>query len=246
MTALLAGLLAGLAVWYTGRPSARAGPLPRPNRAPGASTLEARRGEQPRAWLPAAAAVPVAVGVAAFVGGVPGLAVGAPAGLLAWLAVLRMEAPEARRRREALESGLSHVADLLGACLYAGQSPAPALREIARAVGGPMAEELEALVHRLRLGVDPVTVWREAGRHPQLGPLGRCVSRAVDSGASIADAMTRLADDLRREARLRVEGRARSVGVKAAMPLGLCMLPAFVLVGVVPLVVGSLSALTTR
>ena len=74
----------------------------------------------------------------------------------------------------------------------------------------------------------------------------RCVLRAVDSGASVADAMTRLAEDLRRDARARVEGRARAVGVKAALPLGLCMLPAFVLVGVVPLVVGSLSALLDR
>ena len=34
-----------------------------------------------------------------------------------------------------------------------------------------------------------------------------------------------------------VEERARAVGVKAAVPLGLCLLPAFVLIGVVPLVV---------
>ncbi len=180
-----------------------------------------------------------------FVGGVAGLTVGGPVGLLAWLAIRRMEAPAARRRREELESVLPHVVDLLAACLSAGHALAPALTEIGRAVGGPVAEELGVLEHRLRLGVDPVTVWRDAGRHPQLGPLGRCLSRAVDSGASVADAMTQLADDLRRETRLRVEGRARSVGVKAALPLGVCMLPAFVLVGVVPIVVGSLSALTS-
>jgi hypothetical protein len=40
-----------------------------------------------------------------------------------------------------------------------------------------------------------------------------------------------------------VEERARSVGVKAAVPLGLCLLPAFVLVGVVPLVVSLLTSL---
>jgi hypothetical protein len=61
----------------------------------------------------------------------------------------------------------------------------------------------------------------------------------------VADAMARLAGDLRRDARARVEGRARAVGVKAAVPLGLCMLPAFVLLGVVPLVAGSMSAILT-
>ena len=35
-------------------------------------------------------------------------------------------------------------------------------------------------------------------------------------------------------------------GVKAAVPLGVCLLPAFVLVGVVPLVAGSLSVLLPR
>jgi hypothetical protein len=55
--------------------------------------------------------------------------------------------------------------------------------------------------------------------------------------------MLRLAEDLRRRDRADVESRARSVGVKAALPLGLCLLPAFVLVGVVPLVAGSVSVL---
>jgi hypothetical protein len=40
--------------------------------------------------------------------------------------------------------------------------------------------------------------------------------------------------------------RARAVGVKAALPLGVCLLPAFVLVGVVPLVAGSVTVLVQR
>ncbi|MCW2792983.1 MAG: type secretion system protein, partial [Nocardioides sp.] len=40
-----------------------------------------------------------------------------------------------------------------------------------------------------------------------------------------------------------VEDRARAVGVKAALPLGLCLLPAFVLIGIVPLVAGLLTTL---
>jgi hypothetical protein len=55
--------------------------------------------------------------------------------------------------------------------------------------------------------------------------------------------MLRLSDDLRRQVRAEVESRARAVGVKAALPLGTCLLPAFVLVGVVPLVAGSVSVL---
>ena len=53
----------------------------------------------------------------------------------------------------------------------------------------------------------------------------------------------RLAADLAGRARAETEERARAVGVKAAIPLGVCLLPAFVLVGIVPLVAGLLASL---
>ena len=53
----------------------------------------------------------------------------------------------------------------------------------------------------------------------------------------VVAAVERLADDLARAGRAESEDRARAVGVKAAVPLGLCLLPAFVLIGIVPLVV---------
>ena len=42
---------------------------------------------------------------------------------------------------------------------------------------------------------------------------------------------------------MRTEERARSVGVKAAVPLGLCLLPSFVLLGIVPLAVSLMQSL---
>ncbi|CAN5221466.1 hypothetical protein BH18ACT9_BH18ACT9_13440 [soil metagenome] len=191
----------------------------------------------------AGAAVSIAVAAAMFLGGGLGLGVGAAAGAGFWVAVGRLESPPVRLRRERLEAELPHAVDLLAACLAGGHPPGNAAEQVAEAVEGPVGEELKTASARLRLGVDPVSVWQEIGHHPQLGPLGRCVSRALDSGASVAEAMTRLAEDLRRDARSRVESRARGVGVKAAVPLGVCMLPAFVLIGVVPLVAGSVGAL---
>jgi hypothetical protein len=55
--------------------------------------------------------------------------------------------------------------------------------------------------------------------------------------------VVRLADELACRSRAGVEERARGVGVKAAVPLGLCLLPSFVLIGVVPLVVSLLTSL---
>jgi Flp pilus assembly protein TadB len=186
------------------------------------------------------AAVLVALGTTAVVGGASGLALGVVLGIVMWRFIGRMEAPAERRRRERLARDLPDVVDLMAACLMAGLSPSAAVERVSAAVDRPMAEELWSVTARLRLGVDPIRVWTELGAHPQLGPLGRCVARAAESGASVADAMRRLADDQRRSSRAEVEGAARAVGVKAAVPLGLCLLPAFVLVGVVPVVAGSL------
>jgi Flp pilus assembly protein TadB len=180
---------------------------------------------------------------AVLVGAPVGLVLGAVAALVGWWVTGRMEPAVVRRRRERLEAAAPHVVDLLAACLAAGLSPATALARVADAVEQPASGELDVLVQRLRMGVDPVTVWRDLASHPQLGALGRTVARALESGASVAEALGRLSEDLRRRARAQVEDRARSVGVKAAVPLGVCLLPAFVLVGVVPLVAGSVPVL---
>lgn len=195
--------------------------------------------------LPAPLLVAVAAGVATWmlVTGVLGLALGCGAAAVGWRVTARAEPRPVRRRREALVAALPHVVDLMAASLAVGASPAAALDRLGAAVDEPIRSELVPVVARLRLGTDPAAVWRELSGHPQLGPLGRCLLRAAESGAPVAEAMGHLAEDLRRTSRAEVEARARTVGVRAAAPLGLCLLPAFVLVGVVPLVAGSVSSL---
>lgn len=188
----------------------------------------------------------VALGAVFLVGGMAGVVAGLLAGAACWYATGRLEPPGVRRRRELLAAAVPHVVDLMAACLTAGMSPSAAVEQIREAVASPAREELSELAARLRLGVDPATVWSELARHPQLGGLGRSVVRAIESGASVSEAMQRLADDLRQRTRADVESRARAVGVKAAVPLGICLLPAFILVGVVPLVAGSVGVLAGR
>ncbi len=194
-------------------------------------------------WMRVLPTAAVGLGAALMLTGPPGWVAAPVAAAFCWRVTGRLEPPAVRRRRERLVAGVPHVVDLMSACLAAGLSPGAALEQVATAVEDPMAEELTAVSSRLRLGVDPSTAWRDLARHPQLGGIGRAVSRAVDSGASVAEAMLRLSEDLRREARTGIETRARAVGVRAAIPLGLCLLPAFVLIGVVPLVAGSVGVL---
>lgn len=194
-------------------------------------------------WPRVVAAVAVALGLGVVAGGWVGQVAGVVGGATCWWVTGRMEPPAVRRRRERLVAAVPHAVDLMAACLGVGLSPTAAVEQVSAVVEQPLADELATVCARLRLGVDPVTVWRDLAEHPQLGGLGRTIARAAESGASVADAMLRLAEDLRRRRRAEVETRARAVGVKAAVPLGLCLLPAFVLVGVVPLVAGSLGVL---
>lgn len=179
----------------------------------------------------------------AMLGGLLGWIGGAAGAAAVWVVLGRTEDPSVVRRRERLLDDLPTGVDLLASCLDAGSAPESALVTVSRALGGPVGEEFVAIHHRLEVGVDPRQVWRSVAAHDEIGPLGRAVGRAHETGAPIGRAVHQLADELRERARADVEARARSIEVKAAAPLGLCLLPAFVVLGVVPLVAGVFGAM---
>ena len=188
--------------------------------------------------------VPLAfIGAWTFLGGVVGAVAGFTAAVLAWRILGRTESPATRRRREELERDLPIAVHLLGACLDAGAATSGALDAVAAALPGAVADELRLVRHRLSLGVDPVEVWGELSSHQQLRPLGRAMARGHRSGASVRDTIAGLAVELAAQSRARTDALTRSVEVRAAAPLGVCFLPAFLLLGVVPMVAGVFSAM---
>ena len=194
-------------------------------------------------WRPLLCGV-AAAGAWAMVGGSFGPVAGVVGAVAVWTVLGRSEDPALGRRREQLADELPVGVDLLGSCLDSGAALEPALLAVAAALEGPVGEELRAIHHRLAIGVAPAEVWRGVARHPQLGPLGRAAGRAHETGASVGVAVRQLAEELRDHARAEVEARARSIEVKAAAPLGLCLLPAFMLLGVVPMVAGIFSSMS--
>lgn len=229
-------LAAAAAVWLASAPALRVRERrgPRPT---GARPDLLRRG---RVWwslsagLGAAVFVPPVLAVPAFV-----LAGGA-----CWVVAGRTEPAAVRRDRETAARELPHLVGLLGSALRAGLPPDRALRAACEALPGPAADRLQHTLARLSLGMDPETVWRELGDDLVLGRLGRSLVRAHRSGASVAGAVDRLAEELDRLRRGAAEDAARTVGVRAAVPLGLCLLPAFLLLGVVPTVAALLTTIT--
>jgi Flp pilus assembly protein TadB len=241
--ALLSAALAavGVALLVSGGPAHGLSRLRATRAAPAASA----RPPSPEA-LHLAAAAGAAAAVVLVVPGTFGAAAAVAVAAVVWRRSRHWESAAVRRRRARLEGDLPHVVDLLVAALSSGAAPGEALARVAAVTAAPMSEELTSWVARLRLGADPVTVWRGMARHPQLGRLGVTLERSAESGAPVVAALTRLAEDLRARRRADVEARVRQVEVKAAVPLGVCLLPSFVLVGVVPLVAGSAIGFVAR
>ena len=140
--------------------------------------------------------------------------------------------------------GCWSIGTLLGAALRSGIAPADAVDLVSRALPGAAADRLVPVAARLRLGGDPVTIWAALGADPELAPLGRTLARAQRTGAPIVGAVERLGEELARRGRAEVEDRARAIGVRAAVPLGLCLLPSFLVLGIVPLAVSLATTIT--
>ena len=172
------------------------------------------------------------------IGGVPGLLAGALLTGAALVAAGRREPPEVRRRRARIAADLPFAIDLLAACLRAGQPVDRAVEATADAIGGPLAESLSWVAIQLRLGADPGTAWAGLAGEPPAAPFARAMIRAARGGAPVADVLVRLADDARQAARAASSAAARKVGVQVVAPLGLCFLPAFVLLGIIPVIAG--------
>ncbi|MEN8708283.1 MAG: type II secretion system F family protein [Nocardioides marinisabuli] len=239
--ALLAA--AATAAWVPparGRPSILV-PGAVPGGATGAAEPAAAQGWMRRhRWLLALCAAAVGPTV---VGGATGAVAGPVLAVVVWVVVGRSEPPALRRRREQVRRDLPHLVGLLAVALRAGAAPGDAVAVAGAALPGAAADHLLALTSRLGLGVDPGAVWHDVAGDPLLAPLGRALARAHTSGSSVVEAVEDLADALAREAGADAEDLARSVGVRAAVPLGVCLLPAFVLVGIVPLAAGLMRTL---
>lgn len=144
------------------------------------------------------------------------------------------------RRRPADESAsvVPSVLDVLAACLCAGAPVEQALFVVAQAFDGAAGRLLDGVARQAALGAPAETAWAGALADPDWAGVARSIVRAHYSGAPLADVLSRAADERRRELRVQAEGAASRAAVRAVLPLGICFLPAFILVGVVPVVAG--------
>ncbi|MER6123874.1 type II secretion system F family protein [Streptomyces sp. NPDC001795] len=190
-----------------------------------------------RRWLPVAGAVCAGW---VLIGGLGGPV----AGLITGVGASRWRARQ-ERDRDAEEYDhavaarqLPLAADLLAACIAAGATPVSAAQAVGEALEGPVGERLARGAAEVRLGGEPADAWRRLAALPGAAALARLLERAGESGVPAAAPVGRLARDARAEWGRAATARARRAGVMVTAPVGLCFLPAFIAVGVLPVVIG--------
>ncbi|MGZ8178284.1 type II secretion system F family protein [Williamsia sp. SKLECPSW1] len=129
--------------------------------------------------------------------------------------------------------------DLFAVCLRAGMPVATAAAVVADSAPPALAETLRRAAELLALGADPVQAWEpQPAADPAAISLCAMARRSARAGSSPVHGLAELAQSQRESAQDRAAAAAERAGVAVAGPLGLCFLPAFVCLGIVPVVVG--------
>jgi len=186
---------------------------------------------------------------AAVLGGVVGLPGGVvaivPAAVAGWALPSVAHRRDQARRAQVIAAELPEAVDLLQLAVGAGLSVHQALAAVTRRLGGPLGDELTRALaeagrgQRLADALDAVPA--RAGE--VVRPLVAALTACERYGAPLAAGLERLAADVRADNRRRAEAAARRVPVKLLFPLVVCILPAFGLLTVAPLVAGALRSL---
>jgi Flp pilus assembly protein TadB len=143
----------------------------------------------------------------------------------------------ARRAADDFARELAVAVDLVGVGVAAGCTPFLAVELGARWSPRRVARALDDVVRGCTLGQSFDDALREMGlRVPGSRPLTDALRTSAQLGAPAGPTLTRLGADLRADLRRRAETRARTVPVRLCLPLVGCILPAFALLTVVPVV----------
>jgi pilus assembly protein TadC len=159
----------------------------------------------------------------------------------------RFHQARVRKRHEAaIDHEVPQLLDLLAAGSSAGLAAPLALRRAADGLRGPLADEIRSLTRSVDLGAR----WRDElvalVERLDISDLRRAVAvltRTETLGSSLEEATAELAASVRQARRAAVMERARAAPVKMLFPLVFLVLPAFLLLTVVPVLLTTVQSI---
>lgn len=170
-------------------------------------------------------------------------------GIVAAIVVRIRPVLEHRRRRLAVDrrvvSELPEVTDLVRLGLASGGSILVALRAVAARPTGPVTDALAAVIARVDVGHRMADALEDlpATLGEPIRPLVRALVGSERYGVELGPTLDRLAEEARDDRRRRAQARARRVPVQMLVPLVVCILPAFVVLTLVPTLVATFETL---
>lgn len=169
------------------------------------------------------------------------------AAALWWWARPRLATRRAARSAERqVEATLPDTVDLLALCACAGWSVPLSVPLVGAQATGPVGAALVQAGARSRQGA-PLADALVESLHPlgdRAAGLAHLLADHLRYGTPLVPGLDRLGLELRMHRRRQAEQRARRLPVRLLLPLVTCILPAFALLTVVPLLVGSLRSLS--
>ncbi len=184
---------------------------------------------------------------------VASLAIGGPAAMLSPLvAVAVLRAPSfltgraAKRRTRAIERDVPLLLDVLSLAAFAGLPAPAALGRAVSVMDGPLADELRSALRDVELGArwrDRLGELADRLNAPDLRRTIAVLRRSESIGSSTAEPIAILADEVRAARRASATERARKAPVQMLFPLVFLVLPAFLLLTVVPVLVATLGSI---
>lgn len=149
-----------------------------------------------------------------------------------------------RRRQTVIADAVTELVDLLRLAVAAGLSVHQVVELVLDRAPEPFIQPLLEVQRRVRLGVrlgDALDALEPLGE--PVRPLVAALRSAAFDGVPLAPALERVAFDARLQRRRAAETAARRLPVQLLLPLVLCVLPAFGLLAIIPLVIVSVQAL---
>ncbi|MEX2552906.1 MAG: type II secretion system F family protein [Actinomycetota bacterium] len=150
------------------------------------------------------------------------------------------------RRREQAAMALPDSVDLLAVCTHAGLNLALSLKRVAARSRGVLGQELTRTLEEIELGVPRrIALQSLAKRNPDgdLEALVGVLENAERFGTEVSSSLESFSQEVRSRRRRSAEEQARRAPIKILFPLVFLILPAFVLLSVVPLMLSTFSSL---
>ena len=174
----------------------------------------------------------------AVLGGVLGLAGGAVVGVVGGRWILSQADSGEVKQQKQMVRDFPVVLGLLASIVESGAPVRFAAASVCQVVDGPAAEQLRGVVACCEVGFTDAEAWRTLIPDPVWSEVARDLARCVDTGAATGAVLAAAAEQASKTAAAESLTQARSVGVSSTLPLVVCFLPAFLLLGVVPIVGG--------